>query len=80
MGRGGTAAPSIGPFGRTPMPRHVRWLTQKEDWGRFSGWFFQRLNRCLSEAGNLLRQILEGGVGRIGLPEAAWRVKGLRAE
>ena len=32
---------------------------------------------ALFEAGDLLRRILEGGIGRIGLPEATLQVKGL---
>jgi acetate kinase len=32
---------------------------------------------ALFEAGDSLRRILEGGIGRIGLPEATLRVKGL---
>ncbi|MBZ5697543.1 MAG: acetate/propionate family kinase [Acidobacteriia bacterium] len=32
---------------------------------------------ALFEAGDSLRRILEGGMERIGLPEATWRVKGL---
>jgi acetate kinase len=32
---------------------------------------------ALFEAGNSLQRILEGGIDRIGLPEATFRVKGL---
>jgi acetate kinase len=35
---------------------------------------------ALFGAGDPLRRILEGGIERIGLPEAAWRVKGLNPE